>query len=40
MKNTYVVEGMTCAACAQTVEKAVQKSEGGDVASVNLATEK
>lgn len=40
MKNTYVVEGMTCASCAQTVEKAVQKIEGVDVASVNLATEK
>jgi Cu+-exporting ATPase len=31
---------MTCASCAQTVEKAVQKLAGVEQASVNLATEK
>lgn len=40
MKETYVIEGMTCASCAQTVEKAVQKIDGVQVATVNLATEK
>jgi Cu+-exporting ATPase len=32
--------GMTCAACAQTIEKALKKTEGVETASVNLATEK
>jgi Cu+-exporting ATPase len=40
MKETYSIEGMTCASCAQTVEKAVQKIEGVQEATVNLATEK
>ncbi len=31
---------MTCASCAQTVEKATQKLSGMQEASVNLATEK
>ncbi|HLQ40168.1 MAG TPA: heavy metal translocating P-type ATPase [Tetragenococcus sp.] len=38
--NTFSIEGMTCAVCAQTVEKAVSKIAGVDTASVNLATEK
>ncbi|MGX7195790.1 heavy metal translocating P-type ATPase [Enterococcus olivae] len=40
MKDTFAIEGMTCASCAQTVEKAVQKVAGVETANVNLATEK
>jgi Cation transport ATPase len=40
VKKTFNVEGMTCASCAQTVEKATQKLSGMQDASVNLATEK
>ncbi len=40
VKKTLNIEGMTCASCAQTVEKATQKLEGMDQAAVNLATEK
>ncbi|MDR1204080.1 MAG: heavy metal translocating P-type ATPase [Peptococcaceae bacterium] len=39
-KVTIPIGGMTCAACAQRVEKAVKKLEGVTGASVNLATEK
>ena len=38
-KENYTVTGMSCAACALAVEKAVKKKEGID-ATVNLATEK
>jgi len=34
------IGGMTCASCAQTIEKALKKTEGVKEASVNLATEK
>lgn len=37
---TIPIGGMTCAACAQRVEKAIRKLEGVVEASVNLATEK
>jgi Cu+-exporting ATPase len=37
---TIPVGGMTCAACAQRVEKAIAKLEGIDKVSVNFATEK
>src|SRR5690625_5136703 len=37
--QTFAIEGMTCASCAQTIEKAVGKLSGVDKASVNLATE-
>ncbi len=37
---TIPIEGMTCAACSQRVEKALSKLEGVSKASVNLATEK
>jgi Cu+-exporting ATPase len=37
---TIPIGGMTCAACAQRVEKAIRKLEGVVSASVNLATEK
>ena len=36
----FDIEGMTCASCAQTVEKAVNKLDGVNKATVNLATEK
>ena len=39
-EGNYAIEGMTCASCAQTVEKAVSKVTGIEEASVNLATEK
>ena len=38
--KTFSIEGMTCATCALTVEKAVQKLVGEENANVNLATEK
>ncbi len=34
------IGGMTCAACAQRIEKTLNKLDGVDKASVNLATEK
>lgn len=34
------IGGMTCAACAQTIERALKKTKGITKASVNLATEK
>ena len=37
---TLPIGGMTCAACAQRVEKAIKKLDGVISASVNLATEK
>ena len=38
-KENYAVEGMTCATCALTVEKALEKLEGIHQVSVNLANE-
>lgn len=38
--KTYTVEGMHCAACATSVEKAVNKLDGVNEASVNQITEK
>ncbi|MEQ5929719.1 heavy metal translocating P-type ATPase [Streptococcus suis] len=37
---SYPIQGMTCASCALTVEKALGKLEGVEEVSVNLATEK
>lgn len=37
---TIPIEGMTCAACSQRVEKTLVRLEGVSKASVNLATEK
>ncbi|HEM4990666.1 TPA: heavy metal translocating P-type ATPase [Streptococcus suis] len=37
---SYPIQGMTCASCAMTVEKAVGKLAGMEDVSVNLATEK
>lgn len=39
-KKTLSIQGMTCAACARTVEKVTGKLEGVTEANVNLATEK
>lgn len=38
--KTFRIDGMTCASCAQTVEKTAQKLPGVKMAHVNLATEK
>ena len=37
---TIPISGMTCAACAKRVEKVIQKLDGVESVSVNLATEK
>ncbi|WP_407371197.1 heavy metal translocating P-type ATPase [Carnobacterium sp.] len=39
-QKTFAIEGMTCASCAQTIEKATGKLQGVAHVSVNLATEK
>src|SRR5690625_2537828 len=39
-KKTFAINGMTCASCAQSVEKATEKLEGVYESNVNLATEK
>ncbi|NGP45675.1 cadmium-translocating P-type ATPase [Bacillaceae bacterium SIJ1] len=38
--QTFNIEGMTCASCVQTVEKATKKLPGVQQSNVNLATEK
>ena len=38
--RTFAIEGMSCASCAQTIEKAVNQLSGVQQAIVNLATEK
>jgi len=38
-KSQIKINGMHCAACAQTIEKALSKAEGVDKALVNYATE-
>lgn len=40
VQKNFVLEGMTCASCAQTIEKAAQKLPGMASANVNLATER
>lgn len=39
-KEVISISGMTCAACAQRVEKAINKMDGVVTVSVNYATEK
>ncbi|MGL4737829.1 MAG: heavy metal translocating P-type ATPase [Cellulosilyticaceae bacterium] len=39
-KQTYKIEGMTCSACANRVERVTKKLEGIDNAVVNFASEK
>jgi P-type Cu+ transporter len=38
--TTFLVEGMTCAACVKRVEDAIKTIDGVETATVNLATEK
>lgn len=38
-QKEYIIEGMSCASCAMTIENAVSKMPGVTKASVNLATE-
>ncbi|WP_072520211.1 heavy metal translocating P-type ATPase [Gemella massiliensis] len=38
--EAFDIEGMTCAACAMRIEKAISKLDSVDVANVNLAGEK
>ncbi|MGL5379522.1 heavy metal translocating P-type ATPase [Clostridium sp.] len=38
--QTFKVEGMTCSACANRVEKVTKKLQGIEVSTVNFATEK
>ncbi|MEA5009918.1 heavy metal translocating P-type ATPase [Clostridium tyrobutyricum] len=40
MEKSLKIQGMTCAACAKTVEKVSKKLQGVNEASVNFATEK
>lgn len=40
MKQTYAVNGMMCASCVQTIERAVQQLRAVDHVTVNLATER
>jgi P-type Cu+ transporter len=40
VNKTFQIQGMTCAACAKTVEKATRKLNGVADANVNFATEK
>jgi len=38
-KTTFIIEGMHCAGCTSSVEKAIMKVEGVHSAAVNLSTE-
>lgn len=38
-KKAFKIEGMTCSACANRVERFVEKLDGVDNANVNFATE-
>ncbi|WP_162011100.1 heavy metal translocating P-type ATPase [Streptococcus sp. S784/96/1] len=40
VKETFVIDGMTCASCVLNVENAVKKIDGIESAVVNLTTEK
>lgn len=39
-KQTFIIEGMTCASCSAAVERVTRKLEGVTESNVNLATEK
>ena len=38
--DTYKIEGMTCSACANRIEKITKKMQGVESSIVNFATEK
>ena len=40
IENQFQITGMTCAACANRIEKGLKKMEGVKEANVNLALEK
>jgi Cu+-exporting ATPase len=40
MHKTFIVEGMTCAACSSAVERVLNKKDAVVNASVNLTTKK
>src|SRR3989344_1086839 len=40
VKKTFNVKGMHCASCVRVIERTLQKVEGVQAASVNLATNK
>jgi Cu+-exporting ATPase len=40
MNKTFVVEGMTCAACSSSVERVLNRSPHVENASVNLTTKR
>ena len=40
IKEEYIIEGMSCAACSATVEKVTKKLDGVEESSVNLTTNK
>src|SRR3954447_26737740 len=40
VETTFPVVGMTCASCVRRIEKALNKIDGVESATVNLATEK
>lgn len=40
MNKTFIVEGMSCAACSSAVERILNKSDAVAEASVNLTTKK
>ncbi len=40
LEKNFKIEGMTCAACVRAVERAINKIDGIEEVSVNLATEK
>src|SRR3989344_4944780 len=40
IKKTFDVKGMHCASCVRVIEKTLQKVEGVQAATVNLATNK
>lgn len=40
MHKTFIIEGMSCAACSSAVERIMNRQEAVESASVNLTTKK
>ena len=38
-KETFKIEGMSCAACAKAIERVTSRLDGVELSSVNFATE-